>query len=357
MRYNATIWHVRASLTVGLISLCSHGCGSRGATDEVVKLTNSQEPRAQKASSPASDSTRPITETTEPVQSERVELSEVHKSLHGSFIPPKGVSVKRTTLGGYTKQGFEADIYGLKLGGGQLIISNDPLDLDQSSTPEDLINAQKELEHVSTHRFGSEHWAVVRRWSGGECRIDGVHHRAGLVCGAYKVSCDQVSKWLDVCASIKPGASSNRYVATPASAFPSLEPKAAEVAWDVTQALLQNKLSLLTKHLGPQGLEIARRRLTASQLATEVSRSSVVDVVAKGWSEIEKNYVWRAQLNGEEVVIEFNTEYGGISSSPTFTLVRGPRAWILSKVTEHYIANQEDEGEVPPGYNDSEEQE
>lgn len=340
VKRTAERWRARGMSPLFALSMSVACSGSQPTSSTTPRATvvAAHAPNALKPAASHGDKQSPAAPAEVPARpnNREVDLSTLHPALRGRFTPPTEAAIEVQTSARNTLDGFRIDIQEIRVAGGKLVLTTHWLDLERNKSPEALRSSQSNLEHVSSHTFGPDHWAVVRRWGADECVIDGVHRAAGLVCSAFKVDCVEVPKWLEVCASIRPGGTPNRHTATPTSAFPKLPPEAAQVAWDVAHAVLRNDVSLLTRHLAPTGVRIGKRTLTASRLSEESARSSVVDVVAKDWRATGNPYSWSTMGERDSFDVEFHEGIGD-TSFPSFTLTKEPTGWVVTQFSEMVI--------------------
>lgn len=148
------------------------------------------------------------------------------------------------------------------------------------ATPESRASSFARFKHVSTHEFGADHWVVVRAWRPGECTMHGWSAAAGLTCGVFKAPCDEIDRWVQVCASLQPGAAPNESPVTAKSAFPSLEEAAANLAITAARAVVRSDPAKLLGTLGPKGVKILNKQYTVESLQAAMVDNSVLQVVA-----------------------------------------------------------------------------
>ncbi len=283
---------------------------------------------------------RPSEELSVPDQptGERLDLASLHKDLRGSIVVPIGAKNEVRVDDRRNNDGFRGRAYWVRIANGTVGLTDHQVGQPQYASPEAMVAFRRQRQSVSTHRFGPGHWAVVSAWDARHCMIDGIHRGVGLTCGAFKVACDEVPKWLAVCESLRPGGAPNVHRVTPTSAFPKIAPEAAQVAWDVAHGVVHNDVAGLVRHLSPQGLRIdkRRRRLSAEQLTQAAKASSVVDVVSPWWVK-SGNYDWSWAAYGDDsrIMVTFiDVPYGTMA---TFSLknVKG-RWWLDAFVVEDF---------------------
>ncbi len=187
------------------------------------------------------------------------------------------------------------------------------------------------FEHVSTHEFGPDHWAVVQRWRPGECMLHGWSAAAGLTCNVFQAPCDQMAQWVEICGTLRAGPTPNEAPTTAKDAFPDLDPAAAEVAMTVARAVARSDEAMLLGTLGPKGLKIGKKKHTAESLKAALAKSSMLKVVAPIFGEFEGEteglFSWNSgSSSGGKARVWFSSGYG---EQPFFDLRKTGEQWHL----------------------------
>ncbi len=264
----------------------------------------------------------------------RVELSTVVPRMTGTIDVPPGVRAERVERQDLDADGLDALARGLSVGavGLQAPAIAPPPDL----SPKSRASSFARFKHVATHEFGDHHWAVVQAWRPGECMMNGWSAAAGLTCGVFKAPCDEIDQWVQVCASLRPGAAPNASPVTPQSAFPTLEEAAAKVATTAARAVVRNDAAKLLSTLGPKGVEILGKTYTAEALQAALTGKSVLQVVAPIFADLAETeddrrglYGWNSHTSAKDTAqVWFSPGYG---EQPYFKLSKLDGTWAVTE--------------------------
>lgn len=213
----------------------------------------------------------------------RVELSTLVEGLTGTVDVPAGLTATGKPTLDQGSDGFSAAVHHVAIGprmGGATLRTVGVIP-PRFASLEAMVAFHDNLEDVSTHTFGPDHWALVQRWREGECTLGGWSKAAGLECEVFKAPCDQMEQWVKVCGSIRPGPTPNAAQVTARSAFPHMDPAAAEVALTVARAIYRDDDAMLLSTVGPQGVKIRKKVYTPEALEKAlVAAPTVMHAVA-----------------------------------------------------------------------------
>ncbi|MCA9704252.1 MAG: hypothetical protein KDK70_00185 [Myxococcales bacterium] len=265
----------------------------------------------------------------------RVELSSVVPEMTGTIDLPPGVTAAAALRSEMDADGLQTEARGVQLGprvGGAMleVLAVIPPRFESAAA---MAAFHDRFEVVSTHEFGPGHWAVVHRWRPGECMLHGWSAAAGLTCDVFKAACDEaMDQWVRTCGSLRPGPAPNTSPTTPRSAFPSLDPAAAEVAITVARAIVRNDPSMLLGTLGPKGLRIKRKKYTVASLEAALTGHAVLQVVAPILYTPdlvpEEVFMWNGDAPKPDRERVWFT--GGYGRQPYFELEKQDGAWHLT---------------------------
>jgi len=261
----------------------------------------------------------------------RVELSAVVPGLTGTVDAPSGVTAKLVERQEGDADGLDVEARGLSVGSvGLEAPANVP---PRFASPEAMAKFHGNFKQVSTHKFGPDHWAVVQEWRAGECMLHGWSAPAGLICNVFKAPCDKMEQWVQVCASLQPGAKPNESPTTPKSAFPTMEEAAAKVAITAARAVVGNDPAKLLSTVGPKGVKVLSKAHTSESLKAALAGKTVLQVVAPIFHEIggdpESLYGWNSHASGGgDAKVWFSSGYG---EQPYLTLSKVDGTWYVTE--------------------------
>ena len=260
----------------------------------------------------------------------RLDLSTVMPELTGTIDLPPEVSAAGNHQEEGDADGLAADARHVQIGPARGVsLETMAVIPSRFASAEAMARFHRKLEHVSTHEFGPDHWAVVQRSRPGECMLHGWSAAAGLSCDVPPVPCDQMEQWVQVCGTLRPGPTPNKSSTTAKSAFPKLGPATAEVAMTVARAVARNDAPTLLSAIGPQGLKIGKKKYTTMSLAAVLARKTVVQVVAPITLEwgVDPQYNWNSHgAQADEATVWFTSAYG---EQPYFKLNKTGDDWYL----------------------------
>lgn len=267
---------------------------------------------------------------------QRLDLSTLAPSLVGTIDIPAMLELDAMDFGSDDADGLDAERPEVVIGPDEAGISLQPM----ASIPPRFASADamekfhsRSFDHVENHEFGPDHWVVVHRWDAEECMVHGWSGAAGLKCDSLKTPCKDVDQWVRACRSLRAGPTPNVVTATPKSAFPLLEAGAAELATTVARAIVRNDVGMLESAIGPAGLKVDDKAMTAEALKTSVARSSVVAVVSPLFDERMRagteKFNWGAgYVHQGKATVWFAAGFG---EQPYFRLERTGTDWHLTE--------------------------
>lgn len=312
-----------------------------GADKPVAKNTSARaDDRATKEKTSAKakpDTAKPAAPAKPPADGwTRLELSSVAPGLSGTIDLPTGVEAKANEAQTQDADGLQTSGIGVKIGpavGGVELRAHGVIP-PRFESAQKMLAFHAQFEKVSTHEHGPGHFSVVQKWRPGECMLHGWSQSAGLSCNVFKAPCDEIEQWVNVCATLQPGASPNAPETTAKTAFEGLDPAAGAVAIAVAQGVARNDASLFLKAISSDGVKIGKKTYDAATLEAALPGKTVLGLVAPNVAQgadtpAAEFYAWNADgppSDAAEANVWFFTGYG---EQPFFKLKKNGEAWQL----------------------------